>query len=97
MPLDELIEREKIRRVDFLKMNIEGAEAKAPEGMQRSFGIIRALCISCHDFRANQGDGEQFRTKALVQAAVKAAGFRTISRDKDPLPYVADQVNAVRD
>ena len=78
-------------------MNIEGAEAKALEEMQRSFGIIRALCISCHDFRANQGDGEQFRTKALVQAAVNSAGFRTISRDEDPLPYVADQVNAVRD
>ena len=97
MPLDELIEREKIRRVDFLKMNIEGAEAKALEGMQRSLGITQALCISCHDFRANQGDGEQFRTKALVKAAVKAAGFRTISRDEDPLPYLADQVNAVRD
>lgn len=96
IPLDELIEQHKIRRIDFLKMNIEGAEAPALDGMKQTLAVAQTLCISCHDFRANLGHGEQFRTKAAVQAAVKAAGFRIASRDDDPRRYVADQVNATR-
>jgi FkbM family methyltransferase len=94
--LDELVERENIQRVDFLKMNIEGAEIRAVEGMQNTFRITQALCISCHDFRANSGDGEHFRTKERIQAVVKQAGFRIVSRDADGRPYIADQVNAIR-
>jgi hypothetical protein len=55
------------------------------------------LCIACHDFRANWGEDEFFRTKAVITEAVRHAGFRIVSRDADPRPYVADQVNAVRD
>jgi hypothetical protein len=76
-------------------MNIEGAEALAIEGMTQSFPIIRALCISCHDFRANRGDGEFFRTKAFVERRLQAAGFRILPR-QDPRDYIADQVNAIR-
>jgi FkbM family methyltransferase len=96
LTLDELVERENIQRVDFLKMNIEGAEIRAVEGMQKTFWITQALCISCHDFRANSGDGEHFRTKERIQAVVKQAGFRIVSRDADARPYIADQVNAIR-
>jgi FkbM family methyltransferase len=87
--LDEIVQRENLTRIDLLKMNIEGAEAEAMQGMDRSLGITRALCISCHDFRG-------FRTKAIVQEAVERAGFRIVPRDGDLRPYVADQVNAVR-
>jgi FkbM family methyltransferase len=97
LSLDELVERENVRRIDFLKMNIEGAEALAIRGMEHTLRITRALCISCHDFRADNGEGEFFRTKHLVQAAVERAGFRILSRDTDPRPDVANQVNAVRD
>lgn len=97
LSLDELVERENIRRVDFLKMNIEGAEALALRGMEETLRITRALCISCHDFRADNSEGEFFRTKRLVQEAVKQAGFRIVSRDADPRPDVANQVNAVRE
>jgi FkbM family methyltransferase len=86
--LDEIVQRENLTRIHLLKMNIEGAEAQAIQGMDRSLSITRALCISCHDFRG-------FRTKAIVQEAVERAGFRIVPRDRDPRPYVADQVNAV--
>jgi FkbM family methyltransferase len=95
--LDELVKQESIPRIDFLKMNIEGAEAAAIRGMGESLRITRALCISCHDFRADYGDGEYFRTKAVVQNAVRNAGFKILSRDLDPRRYIADQVNAIRE
>jgi FkbM family methyltransferase len=95
-PLDKLIAHANLTRIDFLKMNIEGAEADAIRGMQQTLRITRALCISCHDFRANQGHGEFFRTKAVVEQAVAQAGFRILPRDHDPRPYIADQVNAIR-
>ena len=97
LTLDELLERENVRRIDFLKMNIEGTEATAIRGMDRTLRITRALCISCHYFRADAGEGEFFRTKQLIQDCVQRAGFRTISRASDPRPDIACQVNAVRD
>lgn len=94
-PLDDLVRQHNLSRIDLLKMNIEGAEALAIEGMTQSFKIIRAVCISCHDFRANRGDGEFFRTKLLVEKRLEAAGFRIVPR-QDPRDYIADQVNAIR-
>jgi FkbM family methyltransferase len=94
--LDEILRRENLTRIDFLKMNIEGAEHQALKGMRRTLGTVRALCISCHDFRAEAGDGECFRTKVAVDAIIRRAGFEIVSRDEDPRPYVADQVNAFR-
>jgi FkbM family methyltransferase len=94
--LDGLIERENLKRIDLLKMNIEGAEALAVQGMERAFLITRSLCISCHDFLADKGQGECFRTKGAVRDAVQQAGFTIVSRDADPRAYVADQVNAIR-
>lgn len=95
--LDEAIDRAGVKHIDFLKMNIEGAEIRAVQGMDRTFRITRALCVSCHDFRANEGDEEPFRTKAAIREAVRRAGFRIIPRDTDERPYISDQVNGVRD
>jgi hypothetical protein len=67
------------------------------QGMRRSLEITNALCISCHDFRAEAGDGEFFRTKLVVQQAVQEAGFKIVSRAHDPRPYIADQINAIRE
>ena len=95
--LDELVERENVQRIDFLKINIEGAEAMAMRGMDRTLRITRALCISCHDFRADAGEGEFFRTRRLIQDCVEHAGFRMVSRASDLRPDIACQVDAVRD
>jgi len=94
--LDQLVQREGLRRIDFLKMNIEGAECQAMAGMKEALRITRALCISCHDFRADQGHGEFFRTKKTVQEAVAGAGFRILSRAEDGRRYISDQVNGIR-
>jgi FkbM family methyltransferase len=50
MTFDHFIEQKKISRIDFLKINIEGAETDLIEGMANSIGIVKNLAVSCHDF-----------------------------------------------
>ncbi len=35
--------------MDFVAVNMEGAEAAAIEGMPRTLTITRAVCIACHN------------------------------------------------
>lgn len=48
--LDALCERMGIEHIDWLKMNIEGAEKDAVLGMARMARKISNLTISCRDF-----------------------------------------------
>lgn len=48
--LDLLIKKLGLESVDFLKMNIEGAEVPALKGFHEQAAIVRNWCISCHDF-----------------------------------------------
>jgi FkbM family methyltransferase len=78
IPLDlHLLEHVGVDRIDLLKMNIEGAERMALPGMVATLELARNAVIAAHDFRADRGDGEQFRTRAEVVAAMEAAGFTT--------------------
>jgi len=94
--LDELLERSAIAEVDFLKMNIEGAEVPALRGMHDAAPKIHNLCISCHDFRADRGHGEVFRTRAVVARELETMGFCVEPQAHDARPWVRDQVNAHR-
>lgn len=70
----EFIERYNLKSIDLLKMNIEGAEKDVIASID-NFDIIKRFIISCHDFRANNGDGEFFRTKDYVTTRLKEAGY----------------------
>ena len=96
MPLDELIEREKIRRVDFLKMNIEGAERFALPGCWQALARTRFVCVAAHDFRALRGEGAEFRTLAFVREFLSSCGFDLVTRDADPRYYVPYHVHGRR-
>lgn len=48
--IDELCAQRGIEHVDWLKMNIEGAEKDALLGMERMAPSVSNLTISCHDF-----------------------------------------------
>lgn len=69
--IDSFVSRCGIDRIDWLKMNIEGAEKMAVAGMESSAGIIRNLCISCHDFIGNEAQ----RSKREVRKWMVGAGF----------------------
>jgi FkbM family methyltransferase len=93
--LDELCAGEGITRVNFLKMNIEGAERDALPGASGMMQRVGSACVAAHDFRADRGEGEHFRTLAFVREFLASAGFETETRE-DPRYYVPYHVHAVR-
>jgi FkbM family methyltransferase len=92
---DDLADELGIGKIDFLKMNIEGAERFALPGARQALTQARTVCICAHDFRADRGEGEHFRTLALVRQSLQEAGFDVIQRD-DPRYYVPYHVHGVR-
>ena len=93
--LDAICEDLAVGRIAFLKMNIEGAERLALQGMSKTLPSIDVLCICCHDFRAERGDGEEFRTREFVQDWLDSNGFdlRETSHSYD---FERDHLHAVR-
>lgn len=60
---------------DRVIINVEGGERSIVPELLASMGPA-AVVVSCHDFRADRGDGEEFRTAATVEAAMRSAGYR---------------------
>jgi FkbM family methyltransferase len=93
---DDLAMAYSIERIDFLKMNIEGAERQALPGCRRALDRTRYVSIAAHDFRASRGEGEQFRTLAFVREFLTECGFNLTTRDGDPRYYVPFHVHGRR-
>ncbi|MDX6414216.1 MAG: hypothetical protein QOH23_1626 [Gaiellaceae bacterium] len=93
--IDTLADELDINRIDLLKMNIEGAERQAIQGMGTVLGNTRHVCISCHDFLADDGGPEELRTKAFVRDFLIERGFLVTTRDDAPDPWTRDYVYAV--
>ena len=90
--IDDFIEKRGIERVDFLTMNIEGAERLAIRGMERSFAKVAHVCICCHDFI---GDPEK-ATRNVVIAWLEQHGFVVTVQQTSPWPSVRDYVYGSR-
>ena len=97
LTFDSLAAEQGIRRIDFLKMNIEGAERQALPGCRQSLERTSHVCIAAHDFRANRGEGEEFRTLEFTRDFLSDCGFKLITRDSDPRYYVPYHVHGYRD
>lgn len=90
--LDQFCSVNKIDRIDFLKMNIEGAERLAIQGMTGILPRIRHLCIACHDFL---NDPTGFKsTRGVIMAFLTEHGFDIRTRQNHPYPWVNDHVHA---
>jgi FkbM family methyltransferase len=81
--LDYIFRSLELSRVDFLKMNIEGAERLALSGMGEMVRKTKNVCIACHDFLANDGGPDELRTKADVIAFLKQNGFVVSLRESE--------------
>jgi FkbM family methyltransferase len=84
-----------ITRIDLLKMNIEGAERLAIEGLDDIIAGTAHVCISCHDFLADAGGPDELRTKTLVREFLVDRGFFVTSRDDAGEPWTRDYVYGV--
>jgi FkbM family methyltransferase len=80
--LESLTHEFEIDHIDFLRMNIEGAERLAVRGLG---GVeIRNLAISCHDFCG-------LPSKAQVHAALEAMDYVVTTRQGEPdAPWIGD-------
>lgn len=76
-------------------MNIEGAEKPLIESIT-DFSIIKRFIISCHDFRANNNEGEFYRTKSDVITKLKDNGY-TIKTFELGISWADDWIFASRD
>jgi FkbM family methyltransferase len=81
--LDYIFRSLELSRVDFLKMNIEGAERLALSGMGEMLRKTKSVCIACHDFLANGGGPDELRTKADVIAFLKQNDFVVSLRESE--------------
>lgn len=91
--LDQICQQQGIDRIDFLKMNIEGAEKLAILGMVEMIRRTAVISISCHDFKWSRTGNDFFTTKTAVENFVQDHGFITVPRSS-ARPELADQVNA---
>lgn len=88
--LDELGAELALPRIDLLKMNIEGAERLAVKGMKAIAPSVRQVAISCHDFIADRGGGNEFRTLHEVRQTLEDLGFTVRRRDHAPNDWTRD-------
>jgi FkbM family methyltransferase len=93
--LDTLAGELGLAGIDLLKMNIEGAERLAIAGMTKIIETTRHVCISCHDFLADDGGSDELRTKALVHEFLVDHGFSVTARDDAPDPWTRDYLYGV--
>jgi FkbM family methyltransferase len=92
--LDALLVRLGIDRVDFLKMNIEGAELKALEGFRQGLGRTRNLAVACHDRRAERGESQSYRTKDSARALLRSHGFEIHDGSDEDASWLGDYLYA---
>jgi len=93
---DDLRRAHDISRINFLKMNIEGAERSALLGMTETLTKLNNVCICAHDFRADRGEGEQYRTRDFVVDVLTKNGFAVTRRSWDPRVWVQDHIFGTR-
>jgi FkbM family methyltransferase len=93
--LDTIAKSLGITHIDLLKVNIEGAEVSALRGLGPLLAKTRYVCIACHDFLADEGGAETFRTKAAVRELLLEHGFELSSRDDAAEPWTRDYVYGV--
>ena len=91
--LDDLCEEEGVEEIALLKMNIEGAEREAIRGMTRMIRRSRFVCIACHDFRADRGEGEEFRTRDVVKEFLADHRLEIVERLNER-PGIRDHIHA---
>lgn len=91
-----LVSKLELPRIDFLKMNIEGAEVGALRGAVDVLPIVGHAAIGCHDFLADETGDDSYRTMDEVRTLLKEAGFTVTRPADDPRPWASHYLFASR-
>ena len=94
-PLDEYEPLLKYPRIDFMKMNIEGAETEALRGMPKTLRKTGRVCICCHDFLSDRNPA--MKTKEECRRVLTQAGFAVHDTDPASPPWQRDHLHGIRD
>lgn len=78
--LDDILDNLKLDQISYMKINIEGAEYDALEGLGDSIKKVSNFCISCHDFT---GDPTQ-ETFYQVKSFLNSKGLKISTRPENP-------------
>lgn len=66
--MDHFVKKQGITKINFLKVNIEGAEYEMVDGMKSSINIIDNVAISCHDFLNVREENITLKIKTFLSA-----------------------------
>ncbi len=77
--MDDYVANHGITRIDFLKVNIEGAERLLIDAFS-SIRIVRHAAISCHDFLGVRTGDRSLFTRDAVTKFLRENGFEVHSR-----------------
>lgn len=91
--LDLLVKKYNLDYINYIKMNIEGAEILALRGMTDCIKITKYVCISGHDFIGGETGNNQMQTADAVIRFLQQNNFRITLRTSDSRPYIRDQIN----
>ena len=72
---DDLVRDNGLSKIDFVKVNIEGAEQLLIKGLNESLPKVLRMAVSCHDFRFHAEGDPFFKTKAIVVDWFQTRGF----------------------
>ena len=78
MTMDRFMEENQIREIDFLKVNIEGAEKLLIRFFER-IRNVRHVAIACHDFLFRRNGNVDFKSKEEVSGFLKNNHFEIYS------------------
>lgn len=79
--------------IDFLKMNIEGAEVEALLGMKKTLAKVKHACIACHDFLSDSNP--MMKTRERCKEILLAAGFDVTEMGDNVPPWQRDHLHVV--
>jgi FkbM family methyltransferase len=91
--LDAICRTYEVPHIDFLKMNIEGAELDAIKGMTASILKVQRACIACHDFISGDADEP---IKNAIKTYMTGNGFEVSTRSNDERPWARDHVHCLQ-
>lgn len=78
--LDDFIQQNDIKKINYIKFNIEGAEKNALLGLSKNIDKVENIVVACHDKLAQfYKDDPFFKTKQFTEQFLIANNFEIIA------------------